>query len=223
MSAFPPGLTPHKGLRGKVLLELKRDQPLTTRELGERFGVSSNAVRRHLRDLEGDGLVERTRQRGGFGAPAFAYSLSSEGEAIFPRQYEDALTDVLQYVAETAGRERVQQIFADRFRAGARELEERLGDAPVEERVQAVVDMLSRQGFMADWTVQGNRITIAEHNCAVQAAAEQFPEICEAEAAFLRSLLQADLERRAHISQGCNACEYSLRIGMGDDVNGEEL
>lgn len=208
MSALPEGLAAHRGLRGQIILELKRAQPLTAKQLADRFEVSPNAIRRHLKELELEELVVHERERRTQGAPAFVFRLSQRGEGLFPRQYEEALTDVLAYVADTAGREQVQRIFADRFNAHAGRLEAQLADAPVEERVQAVVDLLSRQGFMAEWSVDGDRITIAEHNCAVQAAAERFPEICQAEAEFLRSVLRADLQRHAHIAQGCNACEY---------------
>lgn len=222
MEALPDGVAAHKGLRGRILLELKREQPLTARELAGRFAVSSNAIRRHLKELELEDLVSHDREHRSQGAPAYLFRLSDRGEALFPRQYDKALTDVLAYVAKTSGREQVQRIFAERFKAHAGPLED-LADAPVEERVKAVVDLLCSQGFMAEWSVDGDRITIAEHNCAVQAAAEQFPEICQAEAEFLRSVLQTDLKRRAHIGQGCNACEYSLPITITEKPTADDV
>lgn len=212
MEALPPGLAAHKGLRGQILIELKRDQPLTTRQLAGRHAVSANAIRRHLKELEVDGLVVYDREQRGFGAPVFVYRLTPQGEAIFPRQYGEALTDVLSFVAQASGREAVRRIFAERFRTQAGQLKEQLAEASLQERLQAVVDLLTRQGFMAEWSVDGNHITIAEHNCAVQAAAEQFPEICQAEADFLKSVLETEVSRSAYIPGGCNACEYSLKI-----------
>jgi DeoR family suf operon transcriptional repressor len=223
MSALPHSVSAHKGLRGQILLELKRDQPLTARELAGRFSVSPNAIRRHLKELELEDLVVHDREHRSQGAPAYVYRLSDRGSGLFPRQYEKALTDVLTYVAETSGREQVQRIFAERFKAHAGRLEEQLADASVEERVKAVVELLSRQGFMAEWSVDGDRITIAEHNCAVQAAAEQFPEICQAEAEFLRAVLQTDLKRRAHIRHGCNACEYSMPMSITEEAAGDDV
>ncbi len=44
---------------------------------------------------------------------------------------------------------------------------------------------------------------LTEHNCAIQAVAERFPEICAAEARFLAEVLGAEVERRAHILSGC--------------------
>ena len=72
-----PGLAGHKGLRGDILLELKRLQPLTAKQLAVAFGVSANAVRRHLKELEAEGLVVYGREQRGTGAPTFTYRLSA--------------------------------------------------------------------------------------------------------------------------------------------------
>ena len=210
-----PGLAGHKGLRGDILLELKRLQPLTAKQLADAFRVSTNAVRRHLKELEAEGLVVYGREQRGTGAPTFTYRLSPDGEALFPTHYGQALTEILAYVAQQGGREAVHAIFAQRFSAHADRLRAELADATLEARVASVVKLLSEQGFMAAWTVENDTVTLAEHNCAVRAVAEQFPEICAAEADFLREVLQSDLQRDSYIPDGCNACQYSISLGAG--------
>ncbi len=209
-SMTAPGLAAHKGLRGKILLELKRAQPLTAGELAARHGVSANAIRRHLKELEAEGLVHYGREQRGQGAPSLVYRLTAEGELIFPRRYQEALTELLSFLEKSRGREEVNRYFAARFGRQADVLRTQLGDATLPERVQAVVDLFSEQGFMADWSEDLDAVTISHHNCAVQAVAEQFPEICAAEERFLRDVLGRDVTRRAHIPAGCNACEYSV-------------
>jgi DeoR family suf operon transcriptional repressor len=210
MGTSYPGLAGHKGLRGDILLELKRRQPVTAKQLADSFGVSVNAVRRHLKELEAEGLIDYGREQRGTGAPTHTYWLSANGEALFPTQYGEALTDVLAYVARQSGREAVRAMFAQRFRAHADRLRAELAEASLEERVEAVARLLSEQGFMAAWTIEADMVTLAEHNCAVRAAAEQFPEICAAEADFLREVLQRDLQRDSYIPDGCNACQYTI-------------
>lgn len=207
-----PGLAGHRGLRGDILLELKRRQPLTAKQLAEMFGVSANAVRRHLKELEAEGLIAYGREQRGTGAPTHTYRLSADGEELFPTHYGQALTDVLAYVARHSGRDAVRAMFAQRFRSHADRLRVELADSTLEEKVEAVVKLLSEQGFMAAWKVEKDMVTLAEHNCAVRAVAEQFPEICAAEADFLREVLQRDLQRDSYIPDGCNACQYSITI-----------
>ena len=217
MEIKAPGLAGHKGLRGEVLLEIKKEQPVTAKELAKVFGVSANAIRRHLKELEAEGLVVYGRERRGAGAPTFTYRLSVNGEALFPKRYGEALTEILSVVAQNSGRHAVRQMFAERFRAHAERLRLELSDATLEEKVDAVVRLLSEQGFMAAWTVEAGTLRLAEHNCAMQAAAEQFPEICAAEADFLSEVLDSKVKRDTYIQEGCNSCQYSISLDDADE------
>lgn len=215
MNPLTPSLAGYKGLRGEVLLQLKKTQPATAKELADVFGVSANAIRRHLKELEAEGLVEYGREQRGTGAPTFTYRLSANGQALFPRQYGEVLTHVLSFIAQNNGREAVREMFAERFRAQAERMRAELADTTVEEKVQVVVDLLSQQGFMAAWSVELDALRLAEHNCVFQAAAEQFPEICAAEAEFLREVLQSEVTRDQYIPDGCNSCQYSIAPKRG--------
>jgi DeoR family suf operon transcriptional repressor len=210
MTAITPGLAGHRGLRGDILVELKQAQPLTAAELAARFGVTANAVRRHLKELEVEQLVEYVREQRGQGAPTYAYRLTARGEALFPRRYDKELTAVLEYIERESGREAVRRFFEERFRAEADEILARLGDAPLEDRVAAVVDYLRREGFMPDVSESGGNMRLAEHNCAVHAVAQRFPEVCDTELEFLTQLLGPGVQRERHIVSGCNACEYAI-------------
>ena len=208
----------HRGLRAQVLLEVKKSQPVTAKELSSTFGVSANAIRRHLKELELDGSVAYGREQRGLGAPAFVYRLTPRGEGLFPNRYEDALKGVLQHVEERAGRGEISRLFADQFQSRAESLKGELADQPVEVRLQRLVRLLSEEGYMAEWNTADGTIRLAEHNCAIRAVAERYPEVCAAERRFLTEVLAAQVERRTHITEGSNACEYSI---TPDQVSGE--
>ncbi len=213
MSSTGPQLLAHKGLRGEVLLELKRAQPLTAKQLAETLGVSPNAVRHHLKELEAESLIVYGREQRGVGAPTFAYRLSAAGEALFPRAYEATLTQLLERMAEKAGRGAAVELFEDHYRELTRRVLAELGGAPASERVALVARLMNEQGYMADWQEAAGQFRLAEHNCAIRAVAERFPEVCAAEERFLRDVLGAAVERRTHIASGCNACEYAITFG----------
>jgi DeoR family transcriptional regulator, suf operon transcriptional repressor len=212
MGAMTPGLAGQRGLRGEILVALKKSQPVTAKELAGVFEVSTNAIRRHLKELEAEGLVQYTRENRGTGAPTFAFSLSENGEALFPTQYGEVLADVLELVARNGGRQAVREMFAERFREQADRIQAELPGASLEKKVEAVVALLSDQGFMAAWSNGQGTLTLTAHNCSVRSAAEQFPEICAAEANFLQDVLQADVKRNTYIPEGCNACQYSISL-----------
>lgn len=205
-----PGLMAHKGLRGDVLRELKRAQPLTAKALAEKLGVSANAIRHHLKELETESLVTYGREQRGVGAPTFAYRLSSQGESLFPKRYEQTLTELLDRVAERQGRAATAAMLEDLFADLTRRLQAELEGVAPEARLTAVARVLSDAGYMAESDAADGAFRLAEHNCAIKSVAERFPEVCAAEAKFLQTVLAASVERTAHIVDGCNACEYAI-------------
>jgi DeoR family transcriptional regulator, suf operon transcriptional repressor len=202
----------HKGQRGAVLTQLKRSQPLTARELAVRLGVSLNAARHHLKELEVEGLVSYRREHRGVGAPVFAYRLSQAGEELFPRRYGETLTAVLGTVVERQGRAAAVSLLDSYFQLLAGRIRGQVQGIEPAERLQVVARALSEEGYMAEVTPGEGTAVLTEHNCAIPAVAERFPEICAAEAKFLAEILDAEVERTAHILTGCAACEYRVKF-----------
>jgi DeoR family suf operon transcriptional repressor len=202
----------HKGQRGAVLTQLKRSQPLTARELAVRLGVSLNAARHHLKELEVEKLVSYQREYRGVGAPVFAYRLTPAGEELFPRRYCDALTAMLGAVVEREGRGAAVTLLESYFQLLAGRIRGQLDGVPPAERLRVVARALSEEGYMAEAAPGEGFAVLTEHNCAIPAVAERFPEICAAEARFLADVLSAEVERTGHILSGCPACEYQVRF-----------
>jgi DeoR family suf operon transcriptional repressor len=203
-----------RGPRGDILVQLKRTPDLTARDLGQALGYSLNGVRHHLKELEAEGLVEYHRRHHGVGAPLYIYRLTGAGEALFPRRYESTLIELLEHMVAERGREAAVRVLQAHFAALGKRLSASLEGASPRRRLELVADALSDEGYMAEWSEQHNAsiATLTEHNCAVKAVAERFPELCQAEARFLESALGAPVERRAHMLAGCGACEYLVRL-----------
>ncbi|MDX2194017.1 MAG: winged helix-turn-helix transcriptional regulator [Gemmatimonadales bacterium] len=206
---FPAG---QRGPRGFVLIELKRHRSLTAKDLAQHLELSLNAVRHHLKELEAEGLVEYAREARGVGAPVYVYTLTPLGEALFPSGYEDALTAVLEEIVARDGREAAVSLVTAHFAAIVRRVKAETEGQPAAKRLAAVARALTGAGYMAEWGASGGTGTLREHNCAIRAVAERFPEICAAERAFLEEVLGAEVERTQHLLDGCAACEYSVRF-----------
>ncbi|MGH7718556.1 MAG: helix-turn-helix transcriptional regulator [Gemmatimonadaceae bacterium] len=211
-SGAPAALGRHRGPRGAILLEIKRTPQLTAHELASRLGTSLNAVRHHLKELEAESLVEYERERRGVGAPVFAYRLTHAGEALFPRRYEETLLEVLDRMVERGGREAAVAALEGQFDSLRRKLTPALDGAPPEERAELVTRALMNEGYMAEWRGSATEGELSEHNCAVHAVAQRFPELCAAEVKFLEEMLDASVERHSHILNGCAACEYAVKF-----------
>jgi DeoR family suf operon transcriptional repressor len=213
--SFDLPLPGYKGVRGAVLVELKKARRLTAKGLSAQLGISLNAVRHHLKELEAEGLIEFEREHRGVGAPAFAYQLTQTGEAVFPRRYEATLSDFVDHVVEREGRAGAVAILEARYNALTQRLQKQLDGVPPGERLAAVARLLTEEGYMAEATASAGIGTLTEHNCAIRSVAERFPEICAAEARFLAAVLGGEVQRKEHILSGCNACEYRVHFSSG--------
>jgi DeoR family suf operon transcriptional repressor len=209
MAATSLTLAGFKGMRSDILVVLRKEQPLTMRALADHFGLTANALRRHLTELVDAGLVVYRREIRGQGAPTFAYSLSDAGEALFPRAYIDPLVDALESLRAREGTEAVVALFRKRWDTMAESAMPRLVTLPLHERAQLLAELLTAEGYMSEAIAGlGDDTTIRHHNCAVREIALRFPEVCSAEAEFIETVLGAPVERRAHLKDGCRACEY---------------
>ena len=209
-----------RGIRGDVLIAVKRGQPVTAKELAAEFGLTPNALRRHLKELETEGLVRCSRQVRGVGGPVLAYSLTDAGEVLFPRSYDTTLTTLLDNVRAQSGTDGVVQLFRAQWERVASGAPDELASLPLEERAQLLAELLTSHGYMAEATsTTGGEALIKEHNCVLRAVAERFPEVCVAEEKFLAEFLGAVVERRTHIASGASCCEYCVKekgLGTGD-------
>ena len=207
MTATAHMLPGYRGTRADVLVAVKKAQPVTVQELAEQFGVSANALRRHLKELEADGTVRYQRVVHGVGGPVFAYSLTDAGEALFPRAYDQALAEALDVLRERVGVEGVVDVFRRRWEALAEERMPELVSLPLAERAHRLAQLLSSLGYMAE----ADTARLTERNCAIRAIAERFPEVCAAEAKFLEDWLGAQVTRTQHIASGATCCEYCIQ------------
>ncbi len=204
-----------RGVRADLLVALKKAQPLTAHELGDRFGLTANALRRHLKALEEDGLVRFRREVRGVGAPVYTFSLTAAGEALFPRSYVSVLSTALDALREQRGDDAVTRVLEAEWDKLAEEAGPVLRALPLSERVALVAELLTAKGYMAESIVQSvegesETTTLRIHNCAVREIAERFPEACDVEAKFVEKLLGVPLVRGQHRRDGCGRCEYGV-------------
>jgi DeoR family suf operon transcriptional repressor len=216
LAAAPLG---YRGTKAEILLALKKSQPLTAKELAARFGVSANALRRHLKELEAEGMVRYRREVRGVGGPAFAYSLTENGDALFPRAYGWALAEVLDMLRRQHGEDQVVQLFCAQWERLARSAKAELADLPVEQRARRLAELLTSLGYMAEVKAgEGALPRLTEHNCAIRLVAERFPEVCAAEERFIAEVLGTAVSRATHIARGANCCEYCIQESAGTET-----
>jgi len=210
--------------RDRILFLLKTRGPQSASELAEQLERTPVAVRQHLARLEEEGLVEAaTPTADGVGRPARIWTLTAAAAARFPEGYAELALDVIDSVRAAFGPEALDRLIAARTQRQiatyAEELARRAATS-LGERVHALADLRTRDGYMAE--VAGDAsgaLTLIENNCPICAAARICAGICGGELDLFRALLpDAAIERTEHILDGARRCAYRITGALSPGV-----
>ena len=125
--------------RETTLTLLLRRGETSASELALLLGISVQAMRRHLRSLEEEGLVESTPMPAGPGRPSNRWRLTDQGHHHFPDGSEDFALGLLQSMAATLPPEAMTSLLAQQALEKAEAYRQQIGSASLERRV-AVID-----------------------------------------------------------------------------------
>ena len=146
----------------------------------------------------------------GRGRPARTFSLSDEGRAQFPSDYDGLATDAVAFLREFGGTDAVNAFAESRAAALEQELRDRLGDdwrgADSVQQARAFADALSTLGYATSAEPAPTGVQLCQHHCPVSHVAEQFPQLCEAETEAFARLLGHHVQRLATIAHGDGVC-----------------
>lgn len=186
--------------REATLTLLLRQGEIDAAGLASQLGISVQAMRRHLRTLEDEGLVESTAVTAGPGRPSNLWRLTSRGHQHFPDGSETFAIGLLDSLAQSLPPEMLSALLQQQAQDKADQYRRHLGEAPLEERVRALVDLRSREGYVSDLAPaqDGRGWCISEFHCSVQRIAEEFPAICDQELQLIRMTFPDCQVERVH-------------------------
>ncbi|MDE5415326.1 helix-turn-helix transcriptional regulator [Alkalihalobacterium chitinilyticum] len=182
--------------REQILQLLKKHKSLTVANLASHLGITEMAVRRHLGTLERDNVVETKMVRQAMGRPTTMYSLSQEGEELFPRNYASLTLGFLKDIEKLSGKQMIDQLFELRKQRMKEELEDRFKGKSFEERIKELADFQSNNGYMVEWEKSDDgTIHFKEYNCPISQIANEYPVACACEQSLFQELLETkDIE-----------------------------
>ncbi len=199
-------------MRRRILLALKQRGGMTAAELAELRGITSMGVRRHLKTLERDRLVDYELVQRGKGRPSYVYRLTAQAENLFPKNYAGLAKELLGYLANRDSGSEIIQLFDQRADRRIRQARAQLEGKSLADRVAGLADILNNDGYLAEWQqVDANTFLLSEHNCAVHEVAAEFRAACHSELSFLRAILpDANITREEHLMAGDLSCTYRI-------------
>jgi predicted ArsR family transcriptional regulator len=199
--------------REQILELLQRSGGLTADALAHKLGISAVAVRKHLAALERDNLVTTELERRPMGRPTYLYRPTATAQELFPNDYANLATAVLEMIRLLDGEHKVDELFQHRARVLASELAARVQGATLPERLQQVAQVLEEQGYMPEiMELEAGRegYLLTEHHCPIFQVAKAFQQACACELDVFLKLLQVKVERCDHRMTGHLHCSYLI-------------
>jgi DeoR family transcriptional regulator, suf operon transcriptional repressor len=199
-----------------ILQALLRHGQAAANQLAQDLDLSTQAVRRHLHELEANGLIEYHALQQGMGRPQHLYQLSSAGrDRLSPQKYSEFAVSFLDTLAETVGKEQVSLVLEKQWQRKAAEYRDRLGNGNLQQRIAKLVQLRQEEGYMAELhqvsPQQSQRFVLVEHNCAISDVAESYPSICGHELEMFAAVLpDCVVQRTQWINDGEHRCGYSI-------------
>jgi predicted ArsR family transcriptional regulator len=201
------------GTRQSILEALKREGPLAIAQLAERLGMSGEAVRQQLVQLQREGWIEALHDRAAgrhSGRPAARYRLTQAGDHVFPKHYDALTVAVLDAISSELGPEALDRILASLTEARARVWEQRLAGKSVRERVEALRGVYEGEDpFMEAEEVSGG-FRLIEHNCPFLNVALERPALCSLTVSLLSRLLGFEVVREERFQSGDGRCSFRV-------------
>jgi predicted ArsR family transcriptional regulator len=200
-----------RSTRMEVLELLRRKGRSSAESIANDLGVTPNAVRQHLTNLERDGFVVSQPERAGRGRPSLLFALTERADSVFPKRYGQLATMVLQEVQEMGGPDALDDIFA---RVAARHAEAIVRDLEgldFEEKLRRVVAWIGRAGTLVEQTESPEGVKVTIHNCPFRNTALKFPQVCTITPQLISRLTGAAISQDESIHRRDPYCSFVVQ------------
>jgi len=205
--------------RREILVALKRRGPSTSAELAAELGVTNEAVRQQLKRLESDGaivLCERDRTSDNGGRPAHRYRLTTAGEHLFPKHYDDLTVALLDTVGAQLGPEAVRAVLAGVVQAKVAAWRPRLEGLAPREKLEALRALYAHDDPWVEIVDEPDGWTLIERNCPFLRVAQERPALCSVTVQTLTRLMGRRVTRERSFQAGDGMCAFRIRSEPAD-------
>jgi predicted ArsR family transcriptional regulator len=208
--------------RRAILAALKQHGPTTIATLAAALGLTGEAVRQQLLQLQRDGWVsskiDRAPDRARTGRPATAYRLTDAGDHLFPKAYDAlsvALIDALSSELGTEATLRIlERVSNDRVAA----VEPMLRGLDLAGRVEALKNWYVTDDPYTSVERAGSDFRLIERNCPFYNTAMSRPALCSVSINALTRLLGVRVDREEKFQHGDGRCVFRVHTNEPVDA-----
>ncbi len=197
--------------RERILKTLLHQPKSSISQLAKSVGINAISVRHHLTNLQAEGLVSAEEERHGVGRPRLVYSLTENGVERFPTRYLTLTNRLLNQIKETLPQQTVSQLFIQMAKELAASHAPQLASLPMEQKLDAIKQLLAEEGFSVEWERSGDGYLIHEVSCPYHHIGQSHPEVCKVDQTMIATMLSIPVEKVGCILNGQKHCSYAIR------------
>jgi predicted ArsR family transcriptional regulator len=199
-----------KSTRDRIIQTLLNRPRSTINDLANSVGINGISVRHHLNSLLAEGLAMVEEVRHGVGRPRQVYSLSEKGLELFPTRYLRLTNRLLDQIKESLPAPVVSTLFQQIATEMAADSAQKVRSLPIEQKLEAVKNLLAQEGFLVEWEDQGDEFRIHEITCPYIHIGQAHPEVCTVDQALISTVLSIPAEKVNCVLQGDAHCTYVI-------------
>jgi predicted ArsR family transcriptional regulator len=200
-----------KSTRDRILETLLRQPRSTINDLAKAVGINPISARHHLTNLQMEGVVEAQEERHGVGRPRLMYMLTEEGMERFPTRYLRLTTRLLAQMKESMPELVVSKLFKQLAEGLAAEYADQMKGLSMEERLDAVKELLAEEGFTVEWEKTKEGYQIHEITCPYYQIGQNHPEVCTMDQTLISRMLAVPANKVQCILDGGAHCTYLVQ------------
>ncbi|WP_237385992.1 helix-turn-helix transcriptional regulator [Xenorhabdus sp. Sc-CR9] len=197
----------------KLLMLLKTRGALQASDAGKLLGTTGEAARQQFVKLAKEGLIKGKSEAKGVGRPIQLWYLTEKGHALFPDTHAELTAQLITIIRNQLGETALDLIISVREKEALSNYKKIMeGATELQERVERLVAIRSREGYMAHYDVdeKDGSILFFENHCPICFAAKICQGFCRTELNVFREILQANVERTEFILSGNRRCAYHI-------------
>jgi predicted ArsR family transcriptional regulator len=193
---------------------LKQRGPATIAQLADELGLTGEAVRQQLLQLQRDGWVEarieRSEERSRTGRPATIYRVSEAGDHLFPKHYDTLTIAMIDAVAEEIGTDALTRVLARLTDDRVASVSVGLVGLTLEQKVTALKSWYLQDDPFMEIDDAGGVYRLKERNCPFLNTALRRPMLCSVSVNALTRILGYRVVRDETFQDGNGRCVFRV-------------
>lgn len=198
--------------RRELLRHIKKHGALHAGELAAQLHITREAARQQLKLLEQEGWITRVAsdmpQQAG--RPAVRYVLTSVGDHLFPKRYDELSLTLVDTIAEQLGSDALLKLLTALTDQQVRQWEPKLAGKSLIERIRALKGIYFQGDPHISVEKDQRGYLLVEHNCPYLNLAMQRPRLCSVTVSTLTRLLGVRVVREKRFQDNDQRCAFRI-------------